>query len=397
MDVKYREYRSDDSEEVCGLLNPIFSQAQFSHERWREVTASDFTAPVAVLDGRIVGAIPLKRRIYRVAPGCEVVAWVLFRVGVSSELRDRGVGSGMQRAIKEFLHDRGDILLVNTCGHHTKQYRFYRRNGLYDVACPQHFSVPPLDGSNTEAPHAFRNVSQEEFFANRARWVDLFHSCHAGLGGYPVRTEAYPFDHLSLLHKRPSSPRTACISIGPPDRPVGYAFFPDGGAAINVQELAVRDASPTVAAGLLEALRSLGRPVSLPASRGTMLWRILNERSISSSVQVERTRPVIVHILNIESTADRVWNCVSRLEDVTVRARTHAREGIIHRGPDSSRDITLDLHEQTLSRLLMRRIDVAQAVAEERIAVTGADQADIDALAAALPPCPWVYHGIDGL
>ncbi len=397
MSLEYREYRPDDCVEVCDLLNRPFAQFQFTHSVWEEVVAKDFTAPVALLDGRIVGAIPLKRRIYRVAPGCEVVAWVLFRVGVAPEHQRRGIGTGMQRAIKEFLHDRGDILLVNTCGQHTQQYRFYRRNGLYDVACPQHFAVQPLDGLDARVPQSFQKISEEDFFANRTRWVELFNSCYGASGGYPVRTETYPFDHLSLLHSRTGSSNTAYAAIGPPDRPIGYAFFPDGGAAINVQEFAVRDADPAHTARLLDALRSLGPPVSLPASRGTALWHVLNEATLSSAVQVERTRPVIVHILNIESTADRVWNRVSRLEDVTVKARTGVREAVLHSGPHPAREITLDLHEQTLSRLLMRRIDVTRAVAEEQIATTGASQSDIDALAEALPPCPWAYHGIDGL
>ena len=397
MNVEYREYHPDDSTEVCDLLNRPFSQFQFTHSAWEGVVASDFTAPVALLDGRIVGAIPLKRRVYRVAPGCEVVAWVLFRVGVAPEYQRRGIGSGMQRAIKEFLHDRGDILLVNTCGQHTQQYRFYRRNSLYDVACPQHFAVQPLDPSSALPSIGFRRIPEDEFFADRPRWIDLYGSCYDEFGGYPVRTEAHPFDHLSLLHRRTGSSSTSYATMGPPAQPTGYVIFVEGRSTLGVQELAVRCGDEALIAQLLDSLRSLGPPVSLPASRGTPLWHLLSETPLSSAVQVERTRPVIVHILNAESTAGRVWVNVSRLEDATVQARTGARETLLYRGPHPAREIILDLHEQTLSRLLMRRIDVARAVSEERIATTGADQSDIDALTEALPPCPWVYHGIDGL
>lgn len=397
MNVEYREYRPDDSVEVCELLNRIFHQFQFSHDAWLEVTASDFTAPVAVLNGRIVGAIPLKRRVYRVAPGCEVVAWVLFRVGVASELRGQGIGSGMQRAIKGFLHDRADILLVNTCGQHTQQYRFYRRNGLYDVAGPQHFSVQPLGPVSTSPSVGFQRVSEDDFFSNRARWIELYESCYGEFGGYPLRTETFPFDHLSLLHSRTGSARTAYATLGPPNQPAGYAFFVEDGSATHVLEFAVRDGDPAHTTQLLDALRSLGQPVSLPASQGTALWHLLHETPLSSAVQVERTRPVIVHVLNIESTARRVWTGASGLGNISVKVRTHAREATLHGSADPTREISLDLQEHTLSRLLMRRIDVGQAVREERIAAKGADRADIDALTEAFRPCPWVYHGVDGL
>jgi GNAT superfamily N-acetyltransferase len=395
MNVEYRAYHPDDSVEACAVLNRAFPKIQFTHDAWEEVAAKDFAAPIALLDGRIVGAIPMKRRVYRIAPGCDVAAWVQYRVGVAPELQRRGIGSGMQAAIKGFLHSRGDILLINTCGQGTPQYRFYRRNGFYDVACPQHFEVRPIvDGSTSDG---FHRVSEEDFYANRASWIDLFENCYDEVGGYPLRTGAYPFDHLSLLHRRSGSSSAAYATIGPPDRPAGYVIFVEGGSAINVQELAVRDDDEALTRQLLDALRSHGRPVSLPASRGTTLWHILHEPSLSESVRVERTRPIIVHILNVETTADRVWRQVPRLDNVTVKVRTNVRDAILRPTPSGSREITLELHEATLSRLLMRRIDLVQAVAEERIAVTGADQADIDALADALPPCPWVYHRMDGL
>jgi GNAT superfamily N-acetyltransferase len=397
MAIEYREYRRDDGVEVCDLLNQVFSRAPISHEGWDELTAADFTAPVALLDGCIVGAIPMKRRVYRAAPGCDVAAWVLFRVGVSGDHQGQGIGSGMQQAIKEFLHDRSDILLVNTCGKATRQYQFYRRNGLFDVACPQRFTVEPLTGSNGHAVPGLRRVGPDEFLADRGRWVEIFESCYESTGGYPVRTEAYPFDWLTATHRRRALANTVYATIGSSDRPLGYAIFAETKDSVHVHEFAVRDGDDTVMAHLLEGLRALGHPVSLSASHGTALWHILTETSVRQAARVERVRPIIVHVLNIESTAAAVWQKVPQLESVEVKVKTHTREGVIHSVASAARTILLELHEHTLSRLLVRRIDVAQAVREERIAVTGATQADIDALTDALSPCPWVYHEIDGL
>jgi len=397
MTIEYREYRPEDAIEVCDLLNLVFPRAAISHEGWAELTAEDFTAPVAVLDGRIVGAIPMKRRVYRAAPGCDVAIWVLFRVGVSADHQGRGIGSGMQRAIKEFLHDRGDALLVNTCGKASRQYQFYRRNGLFDVAGPQRFIADPPDNGSGPAMDGFRKIKPDEFLADISRWVEIHESCYGAAGGYPVRSEAYPYGWLTSGHRRAALPAVVYGIIGPAARPLGYAILAESKDSVRVHELAARDGDADAMAQLLAGIRSLGRPVTLSASYGTPLWDILNEMCARRSAREERVRPVIVHILNIESAAEAVWKDVPQLENVAVTVKTHTREGTLHPAESPEKTILLQLHEQTLSRLLMRRLNVAQAVREERIAITGALQSDIDALTEALSPCPWIYHEVDGL
>jgi hypothetical protein len=106
---------------------------------------------------------------------------------------------------------------------------------------------------------------------------------------------------------------------------------------------------------------------------------------------------IMVHVLDIEATGRKVWADVSQLRDVDVRIWTPQREGILHRGTGSTRAVTIELKEHMLSRLLMRRLDLAAAVAEERVTLHGDRRGDLQALAAALAPCPWVYHHLDYL
>ena len=45
MDPEFREYRPDDAETVCDVLNSVFTSSLISHEGWHRDTASDFAAP----------------------------------------------------------------------------------------------------------------------------------------------------------------------------------------------------------------------------------------------------------------------------------------------------------------------------------------------------------------
>ncbi len=53
------------------------------------------------------------------------------------------------------------------------------------------------------------------------------------------------------------------------------------------------------------------------------------------------------------------------------------------------------MKEDALARLLFCRLDLRAAVAEESVTAPGATDAEVRAVAAALPFTPWVYHYLD--
>jgi hypothetical protein len=53
------------------------------------------------------------------------------------------------------------------------------------------------------------------------------------------------------------------------------------------------------------------------------------------------------------------------------------------------------MKESTLTRLLFSRLDLQAAVADERVTAMGAGEAEIQAVAGALPYTPWAYHYLD--
>lgn len=395
MCVEFREYDAEqDARGVCDLLNDVFASAKVSPEGWARWTEREFTAPVARVKGRVAGAIPLFRRTYRVAPGAEVVAFVENRVGVAEALRDQGIGSGMQACAKEFLRGRGDILLVYRGAERSKGYRFYERNGLYDVSYPLAVTLEPA------AAHApgTRWVSEDEFLAHAKLWHEIFAACYARFGGYPARHPDYLRDILGSVTWREAMRQefSYCV-LEEGGRPIGYLVLGLRNGVLQAMELAVLGGSPESASVLLTAARGRGAPVRCYATRGCLLAPALRRLGARFPARETGAMMLMVHILDIEAVARKVWRDVPALRDVEVRVWTPEREGILHAPAGARRSVTIELKEHTLARLLMRRLDVARAVCEEWITLAGDEPGDAEALADALDPCPWVYHPIDYL
>lgn len=395
MDAEFREYDPQrDSEAVRELLNVIFSSAAVTAEDWARWTARDFTAPVALVGGKIVGAIPLFRRTYRVAPGAEVTAFVENRVGVAEPLRDQGLGSGMQTAAKQFLQGRGDILLVYRGAERSKGYRFYEKNGLLDVSYPVATMLEPA----AEAAPGIRWVGEGEFFANAGLWHEIFTACYGRYGGYPVRHPGYLREITSSVTWTGAMRQEFSYCVAEEGgRPVGYMVLGFRKEAFQVMELAVLGGSVEWARRLLVAARGRGAPVRCYATHGCLLDLALRRLGATPPPRENAALMLMVHILDIASTGRKVWRDVPALRDVEVRVWTPEREGIIHAAATPKRTLTLEMKEHTLARLLMRRLDVARAVAEERITLHGDEPGDVEALTDALDPCPWMYHPIDYL
>jgi len=392
---EFREYRPEaDSDAVRDLLNVVFSGAKVTPEGWARWTAEGFTTPVALVNGVVRGAIPLFRRTYCVAPGAEIVAWIENRVGVAAAWRDQGLGSGMQACAKGFLRGRGDALLVHRGAERSIGYHFYEKNGLYDVAYPLAVVLEPTD----EAAAGTRWMEASEFFANGARWWEIFEDCYGAAAGYPPRRPGYLEEIIGTVTWQEAMRHefSYCVAEEKGEA-AGYMVVGSRGGRSQVMEVAAAGGSAAVLERLLRAARGRGQPVRCYASRGSPVVAALRELGAEFPAREHGAMMLMVHIIDIESTGRKVWRDVPRLRDVEVRVWTPEREGVIHQPRSRSRTLGVELKEHMLPRLLLRRLDARAAVAEERITLWGETSGDADSLAEALAPSPWVYHPIDYL
>lgn len=398
MHAEFREYTAEDSEPVRVCLNAVFPSAVMSRAAWDAWTAANFSAPVALVDGDLSGAIPLKRRPYQVAPGACVEAWVEHRVGVAEPFRARGLGTGMQSCAKTFLQGRGDVLLVYRGSERSQGYRFYEKNGLLDVCYARALRLEPPSRPCALAPCQVRWLTVEETLERGSVWFDIFTECYRDAGGYPVRSESHLRDMMedgiwraAILHD------FYYASVEQDGEAVGYLVLGKRGGATYVMELAVREGKLDAARALVGSALDRGDPVVASASPGSLVEQVFRSLGAPVPSRAQSSTCIMVRVLDIESTGRKVWVDVPQLSGVQVRVWTPEREGVLHAPAAAARVLTLELKEHMLSRLLMRRLDVACAVREERMTVHGERPGDVQALAEALRPCPWVTQRFDYL
>jgi len=177
----------------------------------------------------------------------------------------------------------------------------------------------------------------------------------------------------------------------------GYIVLGTRGDAVNVMELAAREGRLDVARALVAAACGQGAAITAYATSGSLVEQAFRALGADVPLRERGSTCIMVHILDTESTGRKVWNDVPELRDVEVRVWTPQREGIVHAPARAVRSLTLELKESMLSRLLMRRLDVACAVREERVTIHGDRPGDVESLARALKPCAWITQRLDYL
>jgi len=105
---------------------------------------------------------------------------------------------------------------------------------------------------------------------------------------------------------------------------------------------------------------------------------------------------LMLHALDPEVLARAAWRESPATEYLAVLAWTPQRQVWLHRASRTpARPITLELHEETLTRLVSCRLDLAAALSQGSVTALGADDATLAAIGQALPLTPWAYHYLD--
>ncbi len=392
--ITYREYCPEDAEGARTMLNKVFPAAELSRELWHQRTAGDFTAPVALDGDKIIGVIPHRKVNLQVASGAAVNAWVQHRVGTDETYRGQGVGNGMQDCVKAILKNRADVLMVYRGAERSGPYKFYDKNGLHDVTYPKTYRLAPAP----EAPGNVRKITVEEFFNRGSGFLDLFSRAHNNLGGFPIRNIQFYRDRFAdVIAVRGPDTRFDIFVVESDGQLAGYLIAGAYRGMYKVMETVSENWDGDILEFLFAAFRTNGKNLYADVTPGSAIEGAVIASGGTTKVRNESATAIMVHIYDIASTGKKVWNSVPELENVTVKVWTPQREGVIHAAADnaSGREIVLEMKEHALSRLLMRRLSLKSAIAEERITATGVLPGDLDYLTSSLTPCLWQYHYID--
>ncbi|MGI6207642.1 MAG: GNAT family N-acetyltransferase [Anaerolineae bacterium] len=396
--IVYREMRPED---VPGwrLLHCTHFPPLTDEQGLRWASREDVTAALALRGDEPVGAIPFHIRDFRTAPGVTVRGAFEHAVLVHESMRDQGVGSKMMDLAKEFFLGRCDALMVYRGAERSAGYRFYARNGHHDLSywrplileepCPQ-----PLSG----AEHS----GLEPLLEREDEFLAVFESAYAGFGGFPQRRPGYwqwAFDsayfdmipqEFVLIRREEGNAIQGYVLLG---REVEHP-------RVHLLEVATRNADADLARALLQEAITLAAQWQATfrafSTDHSPYARTLLELGFRAVPRSESSMMTMAYVLDPATLGPRVWQENEETEGLEVDVWTPLREAIIHQPTGATKaKVTLEMKEETLTRLLFNRLDLLAAVRQESVTVVGGGAKEVEAIARALPLAPWAYSHVD--
>ncbi|NPV07646.1 MAG: GNAT family N-acetyltransferase [Anaerolineae bacterium] len=373
---------------------PLTEEAGF---RW--AAREDVTAILALRGSEPVGAVPFHLRDFRVNPQAAVGAGFEHAVLVKESLRDQGIGSRMMDVAKEILLGRCDAMMVYRGAERSAGYRFYARNGHHDLAYLRPFV---LDQPRLQPTTKAERSGRELLLEREGEFLAVFDSAYGRYGGFPSRRPGYYKDAFSSAYFDMIPHEFVLIRVEEQGALQGYALISRELAHGRAQllELATRGGDSTAAHAVLQEAVTLasewGVGLRTFATDCSPYARTLLGLGFRPVPRSESSMMIMGYVLDPASLASKVWQENEEAEGLEVEVWTPLREAVIHRpsGRATGR-VTLEMKEDSLTRLLLSRLDLMAAVRQDLVTVVGGNDREVDAISRALPLAPWAYHHLD--
>ena len=395
--IEFREYRHEDAEGFRKLHDSRWRPIPPEFwERWSH--RPDVTASMALLDGEVVGQIPFHIREFLARPGVTVRVAQEYSVIVAEELRSQGIGGALIAEAGRFLSGRCEVMTVYRGGEQTPGYRFYQRAGHYDLA--YHRTWLPGEAAAAKDDRV-RSGDVSALLGREGEVLEVFESAYGNWGGFPPRRPGYWQEALDSVIFCEVSGDFRSFYIEDAGGLVGYALCLEGRgerAGARVLELATRDGDAEGAVVLLRhvayALQERGLTLSVQKSDESVYADALRRAGFVQAPRAERSMMTMAHVFDPQALAQRVLSESGVSLPCEVAVWTPEREAVLNPGA-GARQMTLEMKEPDLARLLLCRLDLVAAVKEERVTVVAAEPGDLEAVAEAFPYSPWDYHALD--
>ncbi|NMB25237.1 MAG: GNAT family N-acetyltransferase [Firmicutes bacterium] len=400
MDIVAREMQAEELARVIETRNNHFPP--IAREDWyREGT---MTAAVALLDDQIVGAIPLAIRRFQVAPGRVVTAAFENAVLVIDGIRDKGIGTKMIDAAKQFLADRCDVLMVYRGHERSKGYNFYEKTDHFDL----HYIIEyilhqPLDWGDEASPNMTQDA--DTFLALEPQILNIYQSIFGRFGGFPVRQPGYwgrmlsghiyavhPTEFTYLWYQDAGRMIGYCILGRRTEHPNNRDYRP-----LQILELAALNNDYVAGLALLKAASTLasrqGCKLTMQGHNHPLepLFRALGAKPASR----EDMSMIMGQLLN-PAGFGKALEERPLLENIEIKVWTPKRDFVLKPAQNTATSsITLGMKEDTLTRLLLHRLDPIAAIADEPITISESNDTVVGEIAEAFAGHDWVYHALD--
>ncbi len=390
----FRQYAKDDAKDLLSIRNAIFPPLTL--EQWRQSEATN-TASMAYMGEEVVGAIPMDRRAFQVAPGAIINTVFEHAVGTREDMRSKGVGAGMINAAREFLRPEVDTLMVYRGAERSPGYRFYAKTGHVDLI---YLADAIWEPCGCHAPDcaiggiAEMDTDREQIFAT-------FRDTYGQYGGFPARDDADYWQYamsrqiFDVLPQETYYIRTPAIGELEAYIIAGLRTTRGDDYPVTVQDAAYKGD----AEAMHRCLSTLGMLAQQQKRKVNWLLSLEHPcREIAYDAgfsQAARHMMIMGQVINPQRQFVRVCADMGAVADLKIGVWTPTGDYILYEGPDAKNEVVIEAKDWAMHRLLCRRLDFASAYRQELVTLRNGNADDAEAIGRALPYNVWAYAGLD--
>ncbi len=399
--ITCRPFRLDDAPGWTALhrshFPPLSDEAGL---RWAR--RPDVTAAIAISGSQVVGAIPFHIRDFQINPRVTIRGAFEHAVIVAESMRDRGIGSQMMDAARQFLAPQCDALMVYRGGERSIGYRFYTKAGHHDLSYLRPYV---LESPAPQPPQKVSRSQHDLLLEREAEYDAVFRSAFGSFGGFRQRGPGYWADAFSSAYFDMIPQELVLLTLEEAGAIQGYALLsrePEKRVhnSAHLLELATRGGSAGLARPLLREAMTVcaewDTDLRAYSADHSPYAALLVELGLRAVPRAESSMMTMAYVIDPAALGPRVWQENDEAAPLEVSVWTPQREALIHPATcTTSKTVMLEMKEDTLTRLLFSRLDLRAAVRQELVTVVGGSEPDVDAIARALPFAPWAYHHLD--
>jgi GNAT superfamily N-acetyltransferase len=397
--ISTREYRPEDGPGYVALHNTQWGgDLAIDVPYWEQWAAGPRTASIAADGDEVVGAIPFDLREFVIRPGVTIRAAQEYSVVVHEKVRSTGIGSRLMDEAKQFLNPKADAMTVYRGGERTPGYRFYANNDHFDMVSYRSLTRHEPTGC---VPDGIRMVDLDDFLSREEEVIEIFQSAYGCFGGYPMRVSGHYAQAVTAVEYEEMQSDFYVALAEASDGLAGYALLSRWvkGNELHVAEIATRGGEQAIALDLLQAAcaqaEQLGTSAGMCMPDGSLYSGIARALGFTGSSRAMSSHFQMAHIIDPPALAQRQLADVPELSRTRIEAFIPEADYVLQAPDRATKTVMLEMKQETLARMLLSRLDLRAALAEERVTALGASAGDMDALARAFPLCRWEYSPVD--
>lgn len=391
--IALRPFKTEHLTAVLDLIEKSDSTNR-SIDTW---TGNSMTAVMAFDDSRLIGVLPLEKRLFSLGGNRYIDALWISGVHVEPRYRSQGIGTLMNQKIREYFLPKYKAIFVYRGDETSRAYNWYKKLGYHELLSIISFKNEVRQRGET-ADHVTMKTETEICI-----WEDKIYDCFnrnsEAYGGFPKRHHHFWTDKLKT-HYYKTFYTYSIVALKAQDKILGYAFLGQTAMKDNIPRVDILEfiapEDPIIKSSLYNAI------MKLTCQSGASEVRI----------QLSAQDP---HLQWIESLGFiRRWrfNIMGRLIDPMTYLKEYLSEKIdllkdyqfIIQTPElgeyiigvGKNRIKLFTNDNLLNEILLCRCDISDAIKEGRIKIIDGNENNIaDIFKEFFPLNKWLYFHVD--